>query len=143
MEGDVTNMWVVYALGSALFAAFTSILAKLGMGSVNSNLATAIRTAVVLVMAWGIVLCGGSWRQISQIQGREWMFLLLSGLATGASWLCYFKAVQIGEVSRVVPVDKLSVVLTMALACIFLKEPFSLKTIFGGLLITVGALLMI
>lgn len=136
-------MWMVYALGSAVFAALTSVLAKLGMGSVNSNLATAIRTAVVLVMAWGIALGGGSWRQISQLAGKEWLFLILSGLATGASWLCYFKAVQLGEVSRVVPVDKFSVVLTMVLAWIVLKEPVSVKAVLGGILITAGTLVMV
>ncbi len=136
-------MWIIYALGSAVFAALTSILAKLGMGTVNSNLATAIRTVVVLVMAWLIAFGGGSWRQMSQLGAKEWVFLLLSGLATGASWLCYFKAVQIGEVSRVVPVDKFSVVLTMVLACILLKEPVSAKMVLGGILITAGTLMMV
>ena len=135
-------MWFVFALLSAVFAAFTSILAKVGMEGINSNLATAIRTGVVLIMAWGIVWVSGTVGGISAISTRGWVFLILSGLATGASWLCYYRALQIGEASRVVPVDKFSVVITMVLAFLFLHETVDWKTIVGGVLITVGTLVM-
>lgn len=135
--------WVVFALLSALFAALTSILAKLGMGSINSNLATAIRTVVVLVMSWGMVFITGAQHGLHDIQPRSWVFLILSGLATGLSWLCYYRALQLGDVSRVVPIDKLSVVITMVLAFIILREPLSVKSICGGLLITLGTFVLI
>lgn len=136
-------MWFVFALLSAVFAALTSILAKVGMEGINSNLATAIRTGVVLMMAWGIVWVSGTVGGISAISTRGWVFLILSGLATGASWLCYYRALQIGEASRVVPVDKFSVVITMVLAFLFLHETVDWKTIVGGVLITVGTLVMV
>ena len=136
-------MWLVFALLSAVFAALTSILAKVGMEGINSNLATAIRTGVVLIMAWGIVWVSGTVGGISAISTRGWVFLILSGLATGASWLCYYRALQIGEASRVVPVDKFSVVITMVLAFLFLHETVDWKTIVGGLLITAGTLVMV
>ena len=136
-------MWFVFALLSAVFAALTSILAKVGMEGINSNLATAIRTGVVLMMAWGIVWVSGTVGGISTISTRGWVFLILSGLATGASWLCYYRALQIGEASRVVPVDKFSVVITMILAFLFLHETVDWKTIVGGVLITVGTLVMV
>ena len=137
------NMWLVFALLSAVFAALTSILAKVGMEGINSNLATAIRTGVVLMMAWGIVWVSGTVGGISAISTRGWVFLILSGLATGASWLCYYRALQIGEASRVVPVDKFSVVITMVLAFLFLHETVDWKTIVGGVLITAGTLVMV
>ena len=136
-------MWFVFALLSAVFAALTSILAKVGMEGINSNLATAIRTGVVLMMAWGIVWVSGTDGGISAISTRGWGFLILSGLATGASWLCYYRALQIGEASRVVPVDKFSVVITMVLAFLFLHETVDWKTIVGGVLITAGTLVMV
>ena len=136
-------MWFVLALGSAVFAALTSILAKVGIDGVNSNLATAIRTAVVLVMAWGMVFLTDAQGGLSGISRRSWLFLILSGLATGASWLCYYRALQIGEASKVVPVDKLSVVITLVLAFVFLHEKFTWKSIAGAALITVGTLLMV
>ncbi|MGG7058795.1 EamA family transporter [Clostridium nigeriense] len=136
-------MWVIYALLSALFAALTSILAKIGIENINSNLATAIRTVVVLVMAWGIVLINGSINQISNISQKSWLFLILSGIATGLSWLFYYKALQIGEASKVVPIDKFSVVITMILAFVVLKEAASFKTILGGIFITIGTFIMI
>ncbi len=136
-------MWLVFALLSAVFAALTSILAKVGMEGINSNLATAIRTGVVLMMAWGIVWVSGTVGGISAISTRGWVFLILSGLATGASWLCYYRALQIGEASRVVSVDKFSVVITMILAFLFLHETIDWKTIVGGVLITVGTLVMV
>ena len=136
-------MWVVFALLSAVFAALTSIFAKIGIENVNSNLATAIRTVVVLVMAWLIVLATGKQQQIADIGARSWLFLILSGVATGLSWLCYFYALQIGEASKVAPVDKFSVVITMALAFFILGEAATLKTIIGGLLITAGTLALI
>ena len=136
-------MWFVFALLSAVFAALTSILAKVGMEGINSNLATAIRTGVVLMMAWGIVWVSGTVGGISAISTRGWVFLVLSGLATGASWLCYYRALQIGEASRVVPVDKFSVVITMVLAFLFLHETVDWKTIVGGVLITAGTLVMV
>ncbi|AQS08468.1 EamA-like transporter family protein [Clostridium saccharobutylicum] len=136
-------MWVVCALLSALFAALTSILAKMGIEDVNSNLATAIRTAVVLFMAWGIVFLTGTQNQISSIRSKSWIFLILSGLATGLSWLFYYKALQIGQVSKVVPIDKFSVVISMILAFIVLKETMTIKTILGGIFITIGTFIMI
>ena len=136
-------MWFVLALGSSLFAAATSILAKVGVANVNSNLATAIRTSVVLVMAWGMVFLTNTQHGINQISRRSWLFLILSGLATGASWLCYYKALQVGDVSKVVPIDKLSVVITIILAAVLLHEQFTLRSILGCILITGGTLLMI
>ena len=136
-------MWFILALGSAVFAALTSILAKVGIDGVNSNLATAIRTAVVLVMAWGMVFLTDAQGGISGISRRSWVFLILSGLATGASWLCYYRALQVGQASKVVPVDKLSVVITLVLAFVFLHEKFTWKSIAGAALITAGTLLMV
>lgn len=136
-------MWLLFALGSAVFAALTSILAKIGIDGVNSNLATAIRTLVVLVMAWGMVFLTDSQGGIGEISKKSWLFLILSGLATGASWLCYYRALQIGEASKVVPVDKLSVVITLVLAFVFLHEKFNAKSLIGCLLIGAGTLLMV
>lgn len=136
-------MWLILAVLSSVFAALTSILAKVGIDGVNSNLATAIRTAVVLVMSWGMVFMTNTQNGISSISGKSWCFLILSGLATGASWLCYYKAIQLGSVSKVVPIDKLSIVITLILAAIFLHEQFTLKTAAGAVLITAGTLLMI
>jgi len=136
-------MWLPFALLAALFAALTSILAKIGLEGVNSNLATAIRTAVVLVMAWGMVFITGSVKGINDISSRSWLFLGLSGLATGLSWLFYFRALQLGPVSRVVPIDKLSVVITIVLALVIFGETVSLKVVLGALLITVGTLQMV
>jgi transporter family protein len=135
-------MWIVYALLSALFAAVTSILAKIGISGVNSNLATAIRTVAVLVMAWGIVFVTGKHHEIPGIGQRSWIFLILSGCATGLSWLFFYKALQIGDVSRVVPVDKLSVVIAMVLAFAVLGEAVNAKTVIGGLLIAAGTLVI-
>ena len=136
-------MWFVFALLSAIFAALTSILAKVGIDGVNSNLATAIRTAVVLVMAWGMVFITGTQSGISEIGRKSWLFLILSGLATGASWLCYYRALQVGEASKVVPIDKMSVVITLILAFVFLHETFTWKSAVGAVLITVGTLVMV
>lgn len=136
-------MWLLFAAGSAVFAALTSILAKVGIEGVNSNLATAIRTVVVLVMAWGIVFLTGGHSGISAISKKSWLFLILSGLATGASWLCYYKAIQMGSVSKVVPIDKLSVVITLILAFVFLHEEFTIKSAVGAVLITAGTLMMV
>ena len=136
-------MWFVLALGSSLFAAATSILAKVGVSNVNSNLATAIRTSVVLVMAWGMVFMTNAQQGIDQISRRSWLFLILSGLATGASWLCYYKALQIGDVSKVVPIDKLSVVITIILAAVLLHEQLTPRSILGCILIASGTLLMV
>ena len=136
-------MWFLLALGSSVFAALTSILAKIGISGVNSNLATAIRTGVVLVMSWGMVFLTNAQGGITEITRRSWLFLILSGLATGASWLCYYKALQIGEASKVVPIDKLSVVLTMILAAVLLHEQFTPKSIIGCILIAAGTLLMV
>lgn len=136
-------MWLLFAVGSAVFAALTSILAKVGIDGVNSNLATAIRTVVVLVMAWGIVFLTGGQSSISAISKKSWLFLILSGLATGASWLCYYKAIQLGSVSKVVPIDKLSVVITLILAFVFLHEEFTAKSAVGAILITAGTLIMV
>ncbi|WP_294154779.1 EamA family transporter [uncultured Clostridium sp.] len=136
-------MWIVFALLSALFAALTSILAKVGIEGINSNLATAIRTIVVLIMAWGIVFFTGTHSEISNIQGKSWVFLILSGLATGLSWIFYYKALQLGEASKVVPIDKFSVVISMILAFIVLKEAVTAKTIIGGIFITIGTFVLI
>lgn len=136
-------MWFALALGSSVFAALTSILAKIGIEGVNSNLATAVRTAVVLLMSWGMVFITNSQAGLADISRRSWLFLILSGLATGASWLCYYKALQIGEASKVVPIDKLSVVITMILAAVILHEQFTAKSILGCVLIAVGTLLMV
>lgn len=137
------SMWFVFALLSAVFAALTSILAKIGIDGVNSNLATAIRTVVVVAMAWGMVFLTHAQNGISSISRKSWLFLILSGLATGASWLCYYRALQLGEASKVVPVDKLSVVLTLVLAFVFLHEQFTVKSVVGCLLIGAGTLLMV
>ena len=136
-------MWFWFALGSAIFAALTSILAKVGIEGVESNLATAIRTMVVLVMAWGMVFLTHQQSGMRDISQKSWLFLILSGLATGASWLCYYKALQMGDVSKVVPIDKLSVVITLVLAFIFLHEAFTPKTLIGCILIGAGTLLMV
>ena len=136
-------MWIIFALLSAVFAALTSILAKIGIAGVNSNLATAIRTVVVLVMAWGMVSLTHAQSGISEIGRKSWIFLILSGLATGASWLCYYRALQLGEASKVVPIDKLSVVITLILAFIFLHEDFTPKSLIGCILIGVGTLIMV
>ena len=136
-------MWFVLALLSAIFAAFTSILAKIGIEGVNSNLATAIRTVVVVAMAWGMVFLTNAQNGITEISNKSWLFLILSGLATGASWLCYYKALQIGEASKVVPVDKLSVVITVLLAFVFLHETVTMKSLAGCLLIGIGTLVMV
>lgn len=137
------GMWLVFALLSAIFAALTSILAKVGIEGVNSTLATAIRTGVVLLMAWGMVFLTDTQGGISGISGKSWLFLILSGLATGASWLCYYKALQMGEASKVVPVDKLSVIFTLVLAFVFLHEKFTPKSLIGCMLIGAGTLLMV
>ena len=136
-------MWFIYALASAVFAALTSILAKIGIDGVNSNLATAIRTVVVVAMSWGMVFLTDAQGGISSISNKSWLFLVLSGLATGASWLCYYKALQIGEASKVVPVDKLSVVITLVLAFVFLHEKFTIKSLIGCALIGAGTLVMV
>ncbi len=136
-------MWFVLALLSAVFAALTSILAKVGIDGVNSNLATAIRTMVVVVVAWGMVFLTHAQNGIFQISKKSWLFLILSGLATGASWLCYYKALQVGEASKVVPIDKLSVVITLVLAFVFLHEEFTMKSLIGCILLTVGTLIMV
>ena len=135
-------MWFIFALLSAVFAALTSILAKIGIDGVNSNLATAIRTIVVLVMAWGMVFLTKAQNTITGISSKSWLFLILSGLATGASWLCYYYALQIGDVSKVVPIDKLSVIITLLLAFVCLHEQFTVKAIIGCILIGAGTLLM-
>jgi len=136
-------MWIVYALLAALFAAITSILTKIGIAGVNSNLATAIRTVVVLVMAWGIVFLTGKQHEVANIAKKSWLFLGLSGVATGLSWLFFYKALQMGDVSKVVPIDKFSVVLAMLLAFMVLGEAADVKTIVGGLLITAGTIVLI
>jgi transporter family protein len=137
------RMWVLFALLSAFFAALTSILAKIGIEGINSNLATAIRTVVVLVMAWGLVFLTGTQFQIANISQKSWIFLILSGIATGLSWLFYYKALQIGEASKVVPIDKFSVVISMILAFFILKEALTVKTVIGGILITAGTICLI
>jgi len=136
-------MWFVLALLSAVFAALTSILAKIGIDGVNSNLATAVRTVVVVVMAWGMVFITNAQSGIFEISRKSWIFLILSGLATGASWLCYYRALQVGEASKVVPIDKLSVVITLILAAVFLREQITTKSLLGAALITVGTLFMV
>ncbi|WP_270736525.1 EamA family transporter [Streptococcus anginosus] len=136
-------MWAVFAFLSALFAALTSILAKIGISGVNSNLATAIRTVVVFLIAWGMVFLTKGQLGLANISKKSWIFLILSGLATGASWLCYYRALQGGEASKVVPIDKLSVVLTLILAFIFLHEDFTMKSLIGSILITIGTLVMV
>ena len=136
-------MWIILALASSVFAALTSILAKIGIDGVNSNLATAIRTGVVLIMSWGMVFLTNSQNGLVDISKRSWVFLILSGLATGASWLCYYKALQIGEASKVVPIDKLSVVITLVLAAVILHEQFTVRSVLGCVLIAAGTLLMV
>ena len=136
-------MWIVLALLSAVFAALVSILAKIGIEGVNSNLATAIRTVVVVIMSWGMVFLTGAQGGLSSISQKSWIFLILSGLATGASWLCYYKALQIGEASKVVPIDKLSVVITLVMAFVFLHEQFTIKSLIGCVLIGLGTLVMV
>lgn len=136
-------MWFIFAILSAVFAALTSILVKVGIEGVNSNLATAIRTVVVVIMAWGMVFLTHAGSGIAQISRRSWIFLILSGLATGASWLCYYKALQMGEASKVVPIDKLSVVITLILAFVFLHEEFTAKSLIGCILIAAGTLVMV
>ncbi len=135
--------WLIYALLSAVFAALTTILAKIGIENVNSHLATAIRTVVVLMLSWGMVFLTGAQTGLRTIGSRSWLFLILSGVATGLSWLCYYRAVQLGDVSRVVPIDKLSVVITLVLAVLILKEEWSAKSVVGGLLLTAGTLCMV
>lgn len=137
------HMWFIFALLSAVFAALTSILAKVGINGVNSNLATAIRTVVVVIMAWGMVFLTNAQNGLSGISRKSWLFLILSGLATGASWLCYYKALQIGEAPKVVPIDKLSVVITLILAFVFLHETFTTKSLIGCILIGAGTLIMV
>ena len=136
-------MWLVLALLSAIFAALTSILAKVGVEGVNSNLATAIRTVVVVVMAWGMVFLTNAQKGIAEISKRSWVFLILSGLATGASWLCYYRALQLGDASKVVPIDKLSVVITLVLAFVFLHEQFTARSLIGCVLIGIGTIVMV
>jgi len=137
------DSWVIYAILSAVFAALTSILAKIGISDINSNLATAIRTIVVLIMAWGIVIMTGTQSGIQDITAKSWIFLVLSGIATGLSWLFYYKALQLGDASKVVPIDKFSVVISMILAFVILKEDLTFKTVMGGILITAGTFVMI
>ena len=136
-------MWAVFAILSAVFAALTSILAKVGIEGVNSTLATALRTVVVLAMSWGMVFIMNVQNGIGEISRKSWLFLILSGLATGASWLCYYRALQLGEASKVVPIDKLSVVITLVLAFVFLHEQFTIKSLIGSVLITIGTLVMV
>ena len=136
-------MWFIFALLSAVFAALTSILAKVGINGVNSNLATAIRTVVVVIMAWGMVFLTNAQNGLFGISRKSWLFLILSGLATGASWLCYYKALQIGEASKVVPIDKLSVVITLILAFAFLHETCTTKSLIGCILIGAGTMIMV
>lgn len=136
-------MWILFAILSSVFAAATSILAKIGIDGVNSNLATAIRTVVVVVMAWGMVFLTNAQSGVTEISKKSWIFLILSGLATGASWLCYYRALQIGDVSKVAPIDKLSIVITLILAFVILHEEFTAKSIIGAVLITAGTFAMI
>lgn len=136
-------MWLIFAILSAVFAALTSILAKIGIEGVNSTLATAIRTVVVVAMSWGMVWLTNAQSGIGDISRRSWLFLILSGLATGASWLCYYRALQMGEASKVVPIDKLSVVITLVLAFVFLHEKFTVKSLIGCILIGFGTLIMV
>lgn len=137
------NMWIIFAILSAVFAALTSILAKVGIEGVDSNLATAVRTIVVVIMAWAMVFITNTQSGLSQISRKSWIFLILSGIATGASWLCYYKAIQLGDVSKVVPIDKLSVVVTLILAFVFLHEKFTVKSVIGCILIGAGTLFMV
>ena len=141
--GGANIMWLIFALLSAVFASLTSILAKVGIDGVNSNLATAIRTTVVLAMAWGMVFLTNTQSGVTEISKRSWLFLILSGLATGVSWLCYYRALQIGEAAKVVPIDKLSVVITLVMAFVFLHEQFTAKSLLGCALIGAGTLLMV
>ena len=143
LKGYNTIMWIVFALLSAVFAALTAILAKIGLQNINSNLAVAIRTIVVLVMAWLIVFVTGRQNEIAGIGHKNLIFLILSGVATGLSWLCYYRALQIGDASKVIPIDKLSLVFGMILAFIVLKEAITIKTIIGGILITIGTFVLI
>lgn len=143
MKRNNGYMWLTFAILSAVFAAATSVLAKVGIDGVDSNLATAIRTVIVLLMAWLVVFVTKSQGGIGSISARSWLFLILSGLATGASWLCYFHAIKIGEVSKVVPVDKCSLVLTIIFAVIFLGEALTWKTVVGSLLLLAGTLVMV
>ena len=136
-------MWFAFALGSAVFAALTAILAKVGIEGVDSNLATAVRTLVVLVMAWAIVLVTGVQGGLASISAKSWVFLVLSGLATGASWLCYYRALQLGQASLVVPIDKLSLVITLVLAVVLLREQLTVRGVVGAVLVTVGAIVMV
>lgn len=136
-------MWMIFAVLSAVFAALTSILAKIGIEGVNSNLATAIRTIIVVIMAWGMVFLTHAQNGLAEISKKSWIFLILSGLATGASWLCYYKALQMGDASKVVPIDKLSVVITLILAFVFLHEQFTAKSLIGCVLIGAGTLIMV
>lgn len=136
-------MWAVYAVLASVFAALTSILAKIGIDGVNSTLATAIRTLVVVVMSWGMVFLTNAQGGIAEISRKSWLFLILSGLATGASWLCYYRALQLGQASKVVPIDKLSVVITLILAWVFLHEQFNMKSLIGAALIAAGTLVMV
>ena len=136
-------MWILYAFGSALFAGITSILAKCGIKKTDSHVATALRTIIVLIFSWLMVFIVQSQNQISTISNKTWLFLILSGFATGASWLCYFKALQLGDASKVVPIDKLSIVITLVLAFVFLHEQFTVKSIIGSILITAGTLFMV
>ena len=136
-------MWIVFAILSAVFAALTSILAKVGVDGVNSNLATAIRTVVVVVMAWGMVFLTLAQSAITEISKKSWIFLILSGLATGLSWLCYYKAIQLGSVSKVVPIDKMSTVLSIILAVVILHEQITIKSVIGCILLTAGTLIMV
>ena len=136
-------MWMIFAVLSAVFAALTSILAKIGIEGVNSNLATAIRTIVVVLMAWGLVFLTHAQTGLAEISKKSWIFLILSGLATGASWLCYYKALQMGDASKVVPIDKMSVVITLILAFVFLHEQFTAKSLIGCILIGAGTLIMV
>lgn len=136
-------MWAVYAVLASVFAALTSILAKVGIDGVNSTLATAIRTLVVVVISWGMVFLTNAQGGIAEISRKSWLFLILSGLATGASWLCYYRALQLGQASKVVPIDKLSVVITLILAWVFLHEQFNMKSLIGAALIAAGTLVMV
>ena len=136
-------MWILFAILSAVFAALTSILAKVGIDGVNSNLATAVRTVVVVIMAWAMVFLPHAQSGLAEISRKSWIFLILSGLSTGASWLCYYRALQLGEASKVVPIDKMSVVITLVLAFIFLHEQFTVKSLIGCILITLGTLIMV
>lgn len=136
-------LWALFAVLSAVFAALTSILAKIGIENVDSNLATAVRTVVVVAMSWLMVFVTNAQSGLTNISKKSWIFLILSGLATGASWLCYYKAIQMGEVSKVVPIDKMSVVITLILAVVFLHEDFNAKSIIGAVLITIGTIVMV